>query len=498
MRIGLVTAATAVAAAAAPTAASAEVEWLCLPGQEPNPCQGSLETTVYEPDGTSRVEDPPPAQSPAIDCFYVYPTVSGERGTNASKDKDPEVLAVARFQAQRFSQRCRAFAPVYRQLTVGSIFTGDAEDRAAGAQIAYGDVLEAWREYLDRHNGGRGFVLIGHSQGTFMLRRLIRDQIDRNAQARSRLVSALLLGGNVLVRIGSRSGGDFRNLPTCARPEETGCVVAFSAFNETPPENARFGRSPSGDTLGGGFPYGPDYEVACTNPASLAANLPTPLTTLTRSELFPGFLGVGYAIMYGGPPPSAPTPWLQPADRYTGECRSEDGADFLMIEEIGSARRLNPSPDAGWGLHLADVNIALGELVQVVAAQEGAFLADPPPDCLPRRGRARGKRLGRLRLGRTRRALIAAARAEPERRRARVMTWCVTGLRGRVGAAFSPRGRAVLLAARAPGYRLRRTGGRRSFVMARRRGRRIVGVASPRLLDRPRLLRRLARRATRR
>jgi hypothetical protein len=30
---------------------------------------------------------------------------------------------------------------------------------------------------------------------------------------------------------------------------------------------------------------------------------------------------------------------------------------------------LQPSPDATWGLHLVDANIALGDLVDLVAAQ---------------------------------------------------------------------------------------------------------------------------------
>ena len=39
---------------------------------------------------------------------------------------------------------------------------------------AYADVAEAWHTYLKRFNHGRGVVLIGHSQGTFVLRRLVR------------------------------------------------------------------------------------------------------------------------------------------------------------------------------------------------------------------------------------------------------------------------------------------------------------------------------------
>jgi hypothetical protein len=266
------------------------------------------------------------------------------------------------------------YSPIYRQLTLASIYLGTPEGRAAGARIAYGDVREAWRDYLEHYNQGRGFVLIGHSQGTRMLRQLIREEVDPKPEIRRRLVSAILLGGNVLVRKGQLAGGDFRTIPACTGPTQSGCVIAFSTFNDPPPSDSRFGRAPATDTSGAGFPAGPDYEVLCTNPASLATNGRKELTTYLRGEPFtPGLISVGLVVMYGGPPPMAPTPWLRPADRYTGRCEQTAGANVLMLQGIGGARRLNPSPDATWGLHLADVNIALGELVDTVGTQAAAY-----------------------------------------------------------------------------------------------------------------------------
>jgi pimeloyl-ACP methyl ester carboxylesterase len=369
MLLGLL-AAGAIAAAAPPTA-EAEVVWLCRPGEEPNPCRADLDTTVYDSEGNQRVDDPPVPQQTDIDCFYVYPTVSEQPTRNANKDKDAQVTAIAKHQAARYSGTCRVWAPVYRQQTLGGLAAGGS---AEALQLAYSDVEEAWLEYLAQHNDGRGFVLIGHSQGTRMLRQLIRRQIDGNEQVRRRLVSAILLGGNVTVRKGQTSGGDFQQVPACTRAGETGCVIAFSTFNETPPENSRYGRAPAEDTSGLGFPAGPDYEVVCTNPASLGANERVPLSTYLRSEPFPGVLGALIVRMYGGPQPTAPTTWLQPQDHYTGRCEQRDGANVLMIEPIGSARKLNPSPDESWGLHLADGNIALGDLVGTAREQGAAYV----------------------------------------------------------------------------------------------------------------------------
>ena len=50
-----------------------------------------------------------------------------------------------------------------------------------------------------------------------------------------------------------------------------------------------------------------------------------------------------------------------------------------MLEPIGNARKLNAAPDPSWGLHLADGNIALGELVQNVARQIETYAAATKP-----------------------------------------------------------------------------------------------------------------------
>ncbi|MGG7382303.1 DUF3089 domain-containing protein, partial [Escherichia coli] len=71
---------------------------------------------------------------------------------------------------------------------------------------AYGDVRRAFRAFLRRIGRHRGFVLIGHSQGAFHLQRLVRREIDRNPGLRRRMVSAVLLGGDVTVRKGKDRG----------------------------------------------------------------------------------------------------------------------------------------------------------------------------------------------------------------------------------------------------------------------------------------------------
>ena len=232
---------TAGPSATASPAAPSNTVWLCRPGLADNPCESDLTTSVVSADGSTTTEAATPAKDPPIDCFYVYPTVSAQQTTNANLDIDPEVRAVAVLQASRFSQVCKVYAPIYRQLTVSTLGKPGVATTADRA-LAYGDVLSAWQDYLANYNDGRGVVLIGHSQGTGMLTQLIASEIDPNPDVRGRLVSALLLGGNVTVAAGQDVGGDFQNIPACRSADQTGCVVAYSSFIEPPPTDSAFGR----------------------------------------------------------------------------------------------------------------------------------------------------------------------------------------------------------------------------------------------------------------
>jgi hypothetical protein len=95
---------------------------------------------------------------------------------------------------------------------------------------------------------------------------MIAKYVDPKPALRTRLVSAILLGGNVLVKKGKRIGGDFKHISGCTKPAQLGCVIAFSTFDQPVPNPSLFGR-PSGGVGGGNAPKGD--VVLCTNPAAI-------------------------------------------------------------------------------------------------------------------------------------------------------------------------------------------------------------------------------------
>jgi hypothetical protein len=346
----------------APSSAPAATKWLCQPGATPNPCTSPLTATVIDAGGGRKVERTPVRNDARYDCFYVYPTVSSQPTDNANLNVDPEQTAIAQYQASRFSQGCRMYAPVYRQLTLSAI-SKPRESGGATETQAYTDVQNAWREYLRKRNKGRGVVLIGHSQGSFMLRELIKREIDDKPAVRRKLISALLLGGNVEVRKGSDRGGDFDHVPACRKRAQTGCVVGYSMYDTTPPADARFAKDPS-----------PSRQILCTNPAALGGGT-GPLDAFNRTSPFPGTLGIAVNSSTD-PVKGVTTPWIEFPGRGTAQCKRQGDLTWLQV----TARPNDPRPTfraaigADWGLHLGDVNLALGQLTELAASQATSYL----------------------------------------------------------------------------------------------------------------------------
>jgi hypothetical protein len=241
------------------------------------------------------------------------------------------------------------------------------------AAIAYLGLLASSKDYPAHDNHGRGVVLIGHTQGAALLIPLIRHEIDPNPSERHLLVSALLLGGNVTVPTGNSVGGDFKNVPACQSIDQTSCVVAYSSFDTTPPVNSLFGRagtSLSAQSGVGTTPAG-NLQVLCTDPVSLEGGTGT-LSPYFVTEPFPGVTN-----SFPTPAPAhLSTPWVSYPDRYTATCETSGGANWLQVTSVTNPGDHRPVVHQvlgpRWGLHLVDINIALGNLVSLLGDQSRA------------------------------------------------------------------------------------------------------------------------------
>ncbi|HXG81669.1 MAG TPA: DUF3089 domain-containing protein [Sphingomicrobium sp.] len=352
--------------------------WLCLPGKN-DLCDQPLATTALNPNGYGSTGLSPVAKNPSVDCFYVYPTMSRDTGMNS--DLNPggsEEKAAIVSQFARFAGACRTFAPIYRSMTLGAVAAAAAgADVSKPAMLAYSDVRAAWKEYLAKHNKGRPYVLIGHSQGSLMLQQLIANEIEGKPAAR-RMKLAIIPGYNLLVPQGKLVGGTLKQTPVCSRPGQTGCVLTWVSFREKnePPPGAIFGYADK-----------PGMTVACTNPAMPGATGWVPLDSYwnTRS----GLPVPGGPIEWSseGPPP---TPYVRTEGLVSARCVNDGPRGYLSIrtnadptdkrtDRIGGEVALLGMFIPGWGMHLADMSAPMGDLIRQVSALNGPKSATGQP-----------------------------------------------------------------------------------------------------------------------
>jgi hypothetical protein len=354
-----------------------DAHWLCKPGRD-DVCARDLDATVVAADGSTEIERQEPAADPPVDCFYVYPTTSADAGANSDFEPgESEETATAYNQVARLTSACRVFAPLYRQFTLSTIGGGAGGDGGANPfDVAYDDVLDAFRDFIANESDGRPFVLIGHSQGASHLSRLVAEEIDDEPLLRDRLVSALLLGWPVTPPEGGVVGGSFQHIPLCEAVDQTGCVVAYSSFRSTapPPAGSLFGRAMGGGEGGGD-------QAACVNPARPQGGGPAMLHPYFAVDQPDGtLLGGASAQPFADPARTAEitTPFVTYPDLVEAECVHEGDFTYLSLTVHGDPDDPRTDDIGGdltpeWGMHLVDANVAMGDLVALVQRQAEAF-----------------------------------------------------------------------------------------------------------------------------
>lgn len=338
--------------------------WLCHPDKAEGDdyCRATdLTATEIHPDGTTSIVEHTVADDPAFDCFYVYPTVDlrltpgqTENFDDVSQELDPLLS-----QAAPFSSLCRVFAPLYHQVTIGTFSSAEAP---ALLDAAYQDVLDAFESWRDDHLGDRRFVIMGHSQGTYMTTRLLQEQIETDDDLRERLIVGLMIGGGVGVPEGELVGGSFATLPLCTSPEQTGCVLAHRTYA------AEFPPGPGDQS-----PVGVADPIACTDVQGQLGN------AHLSGAYFP--TSSNQAVAFPPVEIGVDTPFVLIRDFYTSSCMTDpDGHAYLAIDVAPGPGdvRTNPidfaapllSPSV-LGLHVLDYNFVLGDLLDLVALKAG-------------------------------------------------------------------------------------------------------------------------------
>jgi hypothetical protein len=172
------------------------------------------------------------AETAKADVFFIHPTTYfGKNIANAPID-DPNAVATTdlmlKVQAAAFNSVGRIFAPRYRQMSL-YLFGGSEDALQEPLDIAYEDVRQAFRYYIENLNQGRPFIIAGHSQGANHGQRLLIEEVVGKPCA-DRFVAAwipgLALPRSMLDT--TASGG----LAACSTSQQIGCVALWETFGE--------------------------------------------------------------------------------------------------------------------------------------------------------------------------------------------------------------------------------------------------------------------------
>lgn len=342
--------------------------WACRPDTKNDACDIDLTAVEILPDGKTKIIPFTPAPDPAIDCFYVYPTV--DMGLRAGLHEDltdkEKPFQTAGVQAARFAEVCRMYAPLYRQVRIGT-YTADENTRDFYLEAAYKDVEAAFDQYLAHDNGGRPFVLLSHSQGSHMISRLIRRRIETDPAVLARLVVALPIGGHVATDSGGLTGGSFLHVPVCTSKEEQGCVVTYRSY---PQGATNLGRDAS--LLEG-------KVSVCVHPSGSrntewtglsAAYFPT---RIRRADNLPDGI-------------VEQAPFVLFRDFYEARCVDHENMRVLEVRPRNAPGDTRQNPidfdtimtRGSFGLHIYDMQFGMGDLIELVRVKAQARARKSP------------------------------------------------------------------------------------------------------------------------
>jgi hypothetical protein len=189
-----------------------------------------------------------------------------------------------------------------------------------------------------------------------MLARLLEDRFDHDDALRGQLISASLTGVGRFAYVpeGELVGGNLENIPLCASPTDTGCVIAFEVWAAPVPSAATAKAIPPPGTI-----------PACVNPASFDDSKAT-LTALIYNRTFGGEERF---------PDEVSTEWVSFPNVFTSQC---DGRR-LLIGVVQGDPRFSPDLLQTLQSELGDPNlhalrdaVSMADLIKAVEVQAAA------------------------------------------------------------------------------------------------------------------------------
>lgn len=144
-----------------------------------------------------------------FDTFYVYATeyIMGSLAEGApefASMDNQEMIEGAKgeymLHATAFAESTNVFMPYYRQcgMTImKKAWLADGDIDAAIGGMPYTDITAALDYYFEHYNNGRPFIIAGHSQGSAIIRMVLRKYFKEHPDYYKRMVAAYPIGYSI-------------------------------------------------------------------------------------------------------------------------------------------------------------------------------------------------------------------------------------------------------------------------------------------------------------
>ena len=172
------------------------------------------------------------------DTFYLYPTLYGgfkegddDYAAIDNEDMLSSVGSVYAGQASAFENCTNVFVPYYRQASMAHEIeayneTGSLDAALEGIPLE--DASAALDHYFENYNNGRPFILAGHSQGSALVKLLLKTYFRDHPEYYDRMVAAYIIGYSV-------TGDDLAECPYlkfASGETDTGVIVSWNAVGQ--------------------------------------------------------------------------------------------------------------------------------------------------------------------------------------------------------------------------------------------------------------------------
>ncbi len=267
--------------------------------------------------------------------FYLHSTTyTGENWNPKKQDVSQPIVENLLLinQASAFSACCDVYAPHYRQANryAFSNAPSDGEKQLQAINLAYSDVKDAFEVFLEE-NLDRGFFLVGHSQGTHLLRRLIYEY-ESDKKFREGLIAAYLLGFNI-------KSQQFRLIESCKVFNDNNCYISWNA------------------TIQGRRPFFEDDDLDCINPISWSKDgNQVPLKEMLGAMPFGSFEVSNLTKEHD-----------RKIIKLTGAVACKNGNLIIKSDD------LKFFPDKAFNLHAYDYGLFYGDIMKNALDRLGAF-----------------------------------------------------------------------------------------------------------------------------